>query len=68
MEDLLTEKKNSFLEFQKAIDDCDAAKSAADKAQKDLVDTRSMLNKRQTELQMLRGMLSPDSFVIFYFQ
>ncbi|XP_065059922.1 putative leucine-rich repeat-containing protein DDB_G0290503 [Rhopilema esculentum] len=57
LEDLLAEKKSSFLQLQKSMDDWDAAKIAAEQAQKDLVDTKSMLNKRQNELQLLRDNL-----------
>ena len=55
MEDLITEKKNSFFELQKTIDECDNAKATTLQAQKELMDTKSILKRRQTELHMLRG-------------
>ena len=56
MEDLLAEKKNTFIQLQKTIDDCDTAKGNSEQFRKELADTKSLLNKRQNELQLLRGL------------
>eukprot|EP00794_Sanderia_malayensis_P010049 gene10049-11078_t len=57
MGDLITEKKNSFLELQRCIDDRDNAKSTNDQLQKELLDSKSVLKRRQKELDMLRDNL-----------
>ena len=37
------------------MDDCDTAKGNSEQFRKELADTKSLLNKRQNELQLLRG-------------
>ena len=56
IEDLLAEKKSMFLQLQKTMDDSDAAKGNSEQLQREIADTKSLLNKRQNELQLLRGL------------
>ena len=54
-----------FMELQKTMDDSDAAKGNSEQLQKEIADTKSLLNKRQNELQLLRGLLLLPHIISF---